>query len=535
MISRAALSKYLRRPLFNAHKVKSLSRKQCMDIIGGYDVQPNFETEPRLAQLHAFLCLSKFKGFTLLLDMGLGKTKVALDSFEWRQAKDEAGRMLVLVPNSTNCVDWEDEVRIHQPELRAKGLDASCGAEERKEAFWGDEYDVVICTYLGLCHLLCEKVGIMVEKEDENGQPVLDEKGKPVWEDSGKSEMQVSDKLINRASKIFDMMVLDESTFVRNHQKLYFKVCKKLSRLMPFTYCMTGTAFGKDPQAVWPQFLVADGGETFGTTMGLFREAFFTIREKYIGVEYVFKKNMQKVFTKMLRHRSLRYEIDECMDMPDAVECPNTLNFSEEAWTYYEKLIAEMEEARGNFELVDSVYYRMRTIASGYLPYDDPMGARKYITFKENPKLEDLSERLKTLPDKRKMIIIYKYDYTGDLICERLKKEKVSHVRICGKTSGAAKKDAQRRFKAEGKAPWVLVLNESSGSYGLNMQVANYMYFFELPEDPMVWQQAMKRTLRGGQTRTCFYYFPLLRNSYDKKALKALRAGKKLLHDLVKK
>src|SRR5512139_1162386 len=93
----------------------------------------------------------------------------------------------------------------------------------------------------------------------------------------------------------FGTLVLDESSNVKNHWSKSFGLCRRLSRMIPHRYCLTGTPIDKDPQDFWSQFWLIDHGHSLGETLGLFRSAFFVEKPNYWGgFEYEFKQTMKR-------------------------------------------------------------------------------------------------------------------------------------------------------------------------------------------------------------------------------------------------
>ena len=57
---------------------------------------------------------------------------------------------------------------------------------------------------------------------------------------------------------------------------------------------------------------------------------------------------------------------------------------------------------------------------------------------------------------------------------------------------------------------------------GLNLQKANKIIYFTLPLSSELFEQSKKRIHRIGQSRPCFYYLLICKNSIEEKILKAL-------------
>ena len=58
---------------------------------------------------------------------------------------------------------------------------------------------------------------------------------------------------------------------------------------------------------------------------------------------------------------------------------------------------------------------------------------------------------------------------------------------------------------------------------GLNLQKANKIIYFTLPERSELFEQSKKRTNRIGQERTCFYYLMICKDSVEESIYRALQ------------
>lgn len=76
-----------------------------------------------------------------------------------------------------------------------------------------------------------------------------------------------------------------------------------------------------------------------------------------------------------------------------------------------------------------------------------------------------------------------------------------------------------------------------AGAMGLNLQKANKLIYYALPLGKgscQLWTQSKKRIHRIGQTKTCFYYYLLSKQSIEIDNLEALKLGRDLTDDLFK-
>jgi len=508
-VAKSAVDDFFKRKLKNSDKARDLAEEELAGWIDALPVPPRFELKPYRHQLVCFLLGVKRASYFFMLDMGLGKSAITINIFRWLQDNDEAKRMLVLVPNISNIEAWDEELGIHAPELTSSLFDQ--GTRKVKEKMILEGGQVAVVTYMGWLRLISKTV---------NGKLKIDPKQASLLE------------------KNFDMVVFDESTALKNHRSLTFKACRRLIKTTPFRYCLTGTPFDKDPQDLWSQFFVLDSGETLGPTLGLYRAAFFKEKDDYWsgGKTYTFDKKLDKELNRVIKHSSIRYTEEECLDLPESIggllspagPMSRQVLFDPETLQYYYSLIDEVRESEGNLKVLANVYTRMRQLTAGFLPVKDDE-ERFDIIFDKNPKLDALMDLIKEIPPDCKIVVYNEFKMSGELICARLKKEKFKHARVYSGTKD--KKAVLTQFKQDPKTR--VLVGSRSIAFGLNLQIANYIIFFESPDSTIIRKQVERRIRRSGQTKRTHFYDLVIKGSVDEKILRFMIQGKDLFDALV--
>lgn len=505
IIAKSAIKAFLERPRKDSDKAKLYSSSELDSKIDELFPRPRFATKPRKHQKVSFLFCAHYSGFLLYLDMGLGKTWVVLNAFQWRKRAGEASRMLAVVPNVSNVLGWEEQVNEHTPRLTYAGV---AGDSSDKRGAMSSEADVLVMTYASFLRMVTSDV------------EVVDSKGRK------KIEWKIDPEKIKRVGERFQFLALDECTFIKNHLSETFKAVLALRQYIRFCYGMAGVPFGRNPADLWAQFKAVDGGETLGETLGVFRAAFFTPKRNHWsgGFDWKFDPKHESTLNRIIRHRSISYECNDCQDLPPLTRLTRTVKFDSETLAYHERLIADLQRKDSHFK-AESSFHQMRQITAGYLGVKDPEGERIDIQFKRNPKMDALVADLQAMPLGAKAIVFNVYTNTGELICQRLKEEKIRHVRLYGGTSNKA--EVLKKFKADPNCR-VLVLQAKAGAYGLNLQHATYTMYYESPVSPIDRDQGDKRSHRTGQTQHCFIIDYIVRGSVDAKIQKYLAEGKDL-------
>lgn len=513
IIPPSAVKKFLDRPLDDNRWAKELTHKQLDRMLDGLDAECWHQL-----MLHQKACLYlglHYGSYAFFCDMGSGKTLISLELLQhWWNVK-QLRRALVFVTSDKAFPTWEKQLKEYKITIPAVSLDADSSSEKWNllERF-GD--GIIFLHYPGTVAMVCDKV---------------QKRGKK------KQEMVVNPDKLGRLLHRVDAVVLDESTRVSNHQSLTYEICEAAAKQAKFRYALAGMPFGRDPALLWPQMKLVDGGLTLGSTLGIFREAFFTKKKNYWGgpysFDYIFKQNMHATLSKMLQHRSITYTAAECIELPPDVRIIETVRLPAETMQFYHNLVNEIIGAKKNYRVVRNVFLRMRQLSSGFLGLkDDETGDRAEMDFDENPKLERLLELTGELPAGHKCLVFYEFTHSGRRIFEVLKSElKLKPIWLWSGTKNPA---ADLKWFIENKDCTVAVINNRVGAYSLDgLQVANYEFHYESALSVIDRSQAEKRIVRKGQTRKCFIYDLVAECTVDAKILEYHREGKSLFDALL--
>jgi SNF2 family DNA or RNA helicase len=451
---------------------------------------PEFELPLYDHQIVGFLLGLKYNSYFLQYDMGLGKSAVAVTLFRYRRKLGQAKRMLVLCRQVSQLPGWSDEVKKHAPELNVACVASPMSAAKRREVY-ANGPEVVVTTYAGFRALVGGK---------------------------GKDPAKVLPWMAER----IQFLVMDESTECANPKSQIWGYLDRLVDAIPYRLALTGTPWTHNPMGIWGQFQLVDRGETLGDNEWVFRTGFFKEVKVPFGRGKVwrFDKRTSEDLHTLMRHGSIRYNEDECLDLPDTVggladpmirSCPMCPEQVEQIDT----LLNSLKEAHEKDEIV-SIYNDMRRVSSGYI--QTAIGPH---AFSKNPKLESLLAVIEECAGN-KLIVFCHYRETVTLVRDRLIKEKFKVACIYGGTS-----NVQKELDAF-KGPAQILVCNGAASFGLNLQHCSRTVFFERP--PLIEsQQAEKRTHRNGQkASTVFYWDLIVKGTLDRKVLLAQGEGKKM-------
>jgi len=504
VIAKGAVDAFLRRQLDSYECLKALTDEELDEELDKLTPAPRFKYPPFKHQKVMFLLGAYLGHFLFFADMGSGKTAVALALIEWLNK----GPALVCVPQLVHITEWENQAAEHAPHLKCVPLYGSTQEryaliKENKDA------DLFVINYGGLVPMFTERVAVGAK---------------------GKKKTVLKTTYVDRLAGMLGVVVADESQHIKNIQTWSYKILNRMAATVPHRFGLTGTPHGRDPQDLWSQFHFVDQGLTLGYTMGIFRAAYFNQnKNRWGGYEYTIKADMKDKLHEAMQNRSIRYNAEECNDLPPCSTQYHEVNFPVESHKEH-KAAQKAFQRGGSYSEMENAYIRMRMITSGYLPVEDGEGTKIKMEFKYQPKLELLMEMVNDLPDGRKMVVFHEFIHTGAMISRELDKLKVNHTRLYGATKD--KPGVLKKFQQDPNCR-ILVVNNSTGSSGLNLQVANYMVVYEMPASPITHAQMLKRLHRTGQQHKVFINYITMRNSIDLKILGFLREGKNLFEELV--
>lgn len=511
MISPRSISAYLSREVDNFQWVKTLSDKELDYMIREIKPAPVFKEPLNRAQKVGFILGVAYKHWVYHYEMGSGKTRLALELLNWFIGNGFISRALVLANSDTVVQGWQDEILRWNINLPFKILLGNTRAK----------WDMLNSMELGIAVATHTGFSVMVSELEYVGQ-------------GDKREYVPVPKHIDYMRNKFAGFVIDESTRVSNSQSLSFRVCRAVMEDAPIRFALAGRLFGRDPMPVWSQFYLVDQGASFGPTINLFRGSFFTAKRGYFGgMEYKFNKKMEPEFQKFLGHRSVYFGIDEVTDLPELTRVRRACMFSAETEVYYRRCVDEILKSKGNYREVQNAFLRMRQISSGFVGViDDEDGETSEIEFPDNPKLDLLIELLQDLPIGKKAVVFHEFKWSGAQIAKALKKAKIDFGQLNASTSTKDWEKIRDRF-VNGNID-ILVVSWRKGGYGLNLQAANYAFFFESPVSSLDRDQCERRIWRQGQQNRCFIYDLLMKDSVDARIISFHSSAANLFEALVK-
>ena len=426
----------------------------------------SFKTKPYDHQRKALKkLLARSRGGGLYMEMGTGKTKVAIDYACAREQKGEISQVLVLAPLSTLGV-WDTEVRKHCPSdtLRWRVLN----------------YDKA-----RMPHYL--------------------------------------QQLITYCLDAPTMLVCDEAHKLENPNSKQSKAAYVLGKRAVCALVLTGTPITKHALDLFGELRVVDDG-ILGTSWGVFKRQ-YAVWGGYGGyqlIKYINLRNMrQRVEPHIFRARK-----DECLDLPKRTHevVPVDLRKSR---SVYEQMARESvaffkDGSVSEAPIVLTRLLRLSQCTGGYLRKDDGEYARV-----GEEKREALDELVGEMGEQERLKIVIFARFLNEVrdACLVCAQHGYRVLPFYGKVPRSKREQRISVFE-ETKEPTAFVAQIATGSLGISLAAASEAIFFSHSYDYAEFAQACDRLHRIGQRHPVTYYHIIAQDTVDEAVWISLKTKK---------
>jgi len=463
-----------------------------------------FKTLPFAHQIDSLLYAIYNPRCGLLLDCGLGKTKVAIDLVNYLKIKT-----LVLCPPSL-VNNWVEEIKTHSSlPLKILALNDKSAKLKKGKLAGPIDADIMLVGY--------ETAALYYEEIFKNFD--------------------------------YEMIVADEIHKAKNPKSKRTKAALALSQKAHRRIGMSGTMVLGKPTDLYsqlkflsPQILNQD---YYSFCMSY---VVYSPYNKHIPVGV---KQLDVLNAKVKKH-TLRYKKEDCLDLPVRHVIDKVVDLSPEQWAMYKDIVsdkdlyidegviskefkmvtfAKLGQLTGGFLYVSTKNLKLchgchnvvNCVDNGIKPYtkmcsveqiSPPSNVRR---FKVNPKLDLTMELLdEILVDPENKVIIWAQALEElKMLEETLTAAKISYVRVADDPVNDI-----RPFN-EDPSVQVMISNISKG-VGFTANAANYTIYYSLSYSLEAWQQSVDRNYRIGQKRPVTVYRLLARGTVDHRVVEAI-------------
>lgn len=431
---------------------------------GDSDIDFAYLTPPYAHQRAGLEFLVRLGSGALLWEMGLGKTKTAIDYAEWLKA----ARVLVICPNTVKR-NWGDEIQKHAGH---QDFAVPYGSlPQRAKQFGVRRYTIVNCELLS-------------------------------YATSAKA-LQAID---------WDLVIVDESTRFKTPGASRTKALHKLRA--KHRVILTGTPITGKPEDAWAQMHFVDPGNLGSWWAFVDR---YLQRNPWTRQIEGLRPGMEQDLANRIGARSYRIRKDEVLDLPPKVYEDRLVEMTPDQRGYYEAMKNDLRVLVEGREVeawnILTQLLRLTQITSGMVGSSDT----RYTWLDPSAKLAELDDLLDDLGRDEPVVIFGLFHQELEALRDRYAPGLPiiygpTHERVRHETISAFQKGSITR----------LIVQQNTGGIGINLTAAKTAIYYSRGWSLEDWLQSQDRLHRIGQTGTVTIVTLTAKDTIDEKITKAL-------------
>ncbi len=549
----------------------NLARKTMPDIIKGnknYFENYQFKIKPFQHQLRGLNLMVHFERLAIFADCGTGKTFMSLLLAEYLYKLNPKIKILVAGKLMTLYSGWVQDCSqfteltydlLWEPTSRSEKVENGASFIAKKHGPKLNENGKIkkISSTIYVDKKTNEEITIDAKRSGKTIEKYLKYKkvvfscngklyGDEVWtpiSHKNKRALCIEDKILNSNSNLhiinhtgitkftealikkeYDVIILDESTVIKNPKSELFSSIIKISKNARYRFILSGTPAPNSPADLWSQFYFLDNGIALGSDYYRFLKTYFDEKEVNFGKvsvkKFVPNKNTFSYVQERTADRQYRIKLRDCVDMPEKTVKSIDIFLSKEQQSAYNKmkedLLAEIQgnEVEASTTLVKLM--KLRQITGGFAISSDG----KESTFRDNSKLNSILEFIDELPEDEQVVIFAIYTWEIKTLLSKIN----NSCAIYGKITDREKLKSIDDFKSKKKR--VIICQPQSAAHGITFTNARYLLFYSIDYSAENNYQAVKRIERISQDKKMFIYYFIAKNTIDEVVYKALNKKK---------
>lgn len=458
-----------------------------------------FKTKPFAHQRKALEDSWAADYYALFMEMGTGKSKVAIDTIGALYKAREITAALILAPKGVYDNWVKGEIPTHLPDDINRMVVRWTPSTAKK--FQDEMKALVYEPFDGL------KIFVM------NIEALSTPRG-------------------TKAAYMFmvkncaNIMVVDESTTIKNRKATRTKNVMMLAKDAKYRRILTGSPVTKSPMDLYSQCSVLSAEALGFTSYYAFQNRYALVQKRKMGnrafQEIVGYRRLDELNLKLDKF-SNRILKEECLDLPNKMYIRRDVALTDEqkrVYTQMKKLaLAKLEN--GELATTASVLtqiMRLQQICCGHLQPDEGE-----IQVLDNNRLKELMEITEELQGKAIIWASYTHDIQqiASALRDRFGPEAVATY--YGATEQDDRQDIVNRFQDKSDPLRFFVGQPKTGGYGITLTAANTVIYYSNSYDLEIRLQSEDRAHRIGQNNKVTYIDLVSSKTIDEKILKALR------------
>jgi len=463
----------------------------------------NFKTKPYGHQKEVFDDSWAADYYALFMEMGTGKSKVAIDTMGALFENKQINTALVIAPKGVYDNWFQKEVPIHLPDrikrrmVRWQPNFTKKFTEEIKRLAVREEGDEDVL------HILVMNVEALSTKKGAA---------------SALRYLEINPD---------NMVIVDESTTIKNRTAQRTKNVIDLGRAAKYRRILTGSPITKSPMDLFSQCAFLSGKALGFSNYYAFQSRYAVLQRRTMG-----HRSFQKLvgyrrldeLSEKLEKFSARILKRDCLDLPDKIYMTRTVDLSDEQVSVYNQMkeLALAQVQSGELATTASILtqlMRLQQIVCGHLRTDD--GEIREL---KNSRLSALMEILEEVQGKAIIWATWTHDIQAIAAALRDRFGEDSVATYYGETPQEDRQEIVNRFQQEDSDLRFFVGQPKTGGYGITLTAADTMVYYSNSYDLEIRLQSEDRAHRIGQTKSVTYIDLVSPNTMDEKILDALRS-----------
>lgn len=447
------------------------------------------------------------KSYAFFMETGTGKTIVTIETIKYLWDRNKINFVIILAPKLVCESVWEVELERYREDIKYRLFKWIGGMSNT------DKYIINSI--------------IKAITEERKFTPIL-----PIFliNTEAFSHVKIYNLVIEIIKKAVVMMVIDESTSIKNPKAQRTKGLLKLADSIPYKRILSGYPILRSPEDLYTQIRFLGKNLIPYQSFFAFRNEFCTLRAMGRFTIVTQYKNLDKL-AKLISPFSIRITKKECLDLPDKVRTKRYVTMTPLQQTMYTSMKEECYlHLTGCEESVFALSFlaqlsKLHQIANGLLIRENT----EIPNIKYDALIEILHEEI---PDQ--CVIWFWFIRTLEQADERIRKKfgKDSTVIIHGNVPFTTRMENLRKFQT-GKVRFLLA-NPATAMHGLNLVNCNYVIYFNNSTHLEHRVQSEDRFHRIGQINKVTYIDLITKNTVEDRILKQLENNHKIGAEVLK-
>ncbi|MCF8009545.1 MAG: DEAD/DEAH box helicase [Halanaerobiales bacterium] len=442
-----------------------------------------FVTEKMEHQKKAYNKLSKIKVGACLMEMGTGKTRVALELAIDRIKANKVDCILWLCPVSVKKT-IENEINKH--------IDKCSYELVQPDKIRNWQAHIYIC-------------GIESVSQSD----------------------RINFKLYNLINRRNCFLIVDESSLIKNYEAKRTKRILKYGEQCEYKLILNGTPITNTEQDLYSQWKLLDWRILGYRSFWSFAANHLEYSEKYPGM--IVRAHNTDYLSRKIAPYSYQVTKKECMDLPEKNYSSRWVDMT---WEQRDIYHYTMDEILMNITVEEFESYTLFQLFTALQKVISGITMNNKFIFNEpqnNPRIKTLLEIISELPDDKKVIIWCKYQHEIKNIIKVLSNKYGDKLvsEYWGELTEQKRNIELDKFKNNTK---FLIANKSVGAFGLNLQYCNYCIYYSNDFNWATRKQSEDRIHRAGQKNNVHIIDIITRNSIDERIQESLSKKENLVN-----